>query len=1035
MLDKKRMKKAAYIGERRTVDIKGLEKESEWLKTIKLPIKCETSYYNFHKKNKTEFYSSLAVPYKVERESEKWIEYLEEVVSFFPSYCMEELENGLPDEMRKHPFLKFSGFFVAYIENKCKIANSIIRDSLKKKTIEIVLKNSTKVLLEQLYKFKGNNEGMDSSLCYEEFIKKIITLVWIEEFIYEYPLLFRVIIEESIKAMNYFQEVDVNLKNDFDKLKSKFNIKGELISLESNAGDSHKGQKQVIILKFEKGKVLYKPRNLGIDQSFERLLLYINNKIETKLYAAKVINCGNYGWQEYIPYIECKDEKDVKEYYTNLGIYSCLLNVLLASDMHMENIIASGSVPVFIDLESLFQGYKGITYNSGGIYEKIAEDIKNSVLSTSLFPGLTNMRNSRDVSGITGDGNQKVPNALYTFENLYTADMKIVRKDYIMQSKNNIPKVNGKKVFPRKYINEILNGFCIMYKFISENKEDFTKKGGILEWFYNMPVRTILRDTASYGVLLKASTEPHYMQDAAIREQLFDRLWYMVSEMENFIGIVPYEIYDLLNGDVPYFSSFINKRELYDGKNSEVCIYYEKTIVEQVAEKIKNMDAIDEEKQKDFIKKSMAEPIKRWELKEKKINYNKNLNEFKEITDGELIEKALDIAFIIEKMSYRDVDNMDIGWININITSSGQWGFMPMDNTLYEGTLGIAIFMAQLFHITKNDRVKKILDHIINSSRIFNKCYRNGNDISAFNGNLSVAYCYYYIACITKQDDLKKEAINEIIKCFALIEKDSKYDIISGCAGAMIVALRIYEKEKLSELLEFSIKCGDHLVNNISEKNEKFGWYTAAGGDSVLAGMSHGNAGISWALLELHKQTGRDKYLECAQKAINYENSLYNVEDNNWTDMRNRENRIKKGFPEPVNWCHGAPGIGLSRILCKKINSGVIDDIDIRNAIQKTLTAGFGGSDCLCHGSLGNVEILLNAANLYRNPQYLTESRKILKDLIVQNNEQGWICGVPQKIFVAGFMTGLSGIGYGLLRMLDSKNVPCVLAFELPEVK
>ena len=525
------------------------------------------------------------------------------------------------------------------------------------------------------------------------------------------------------------------------------------------------------------------------------------------------------------------------------------------------------------------------------------------------------------------------------------------------------------------------------------------------------------------------------MQDAAIREQLFDRLWYMVSEMENFIGIVPYEIYDLLNGDVPYFSSFINKRELYDGKNSEVCIYYEKTIVEQVAEKIKNMDAIDEEKQKDFIKKSMAEPIKRWELKEKKINYNKNLNEFKEITDGELIEKALDIAFIIEKMSYRDVDNMDIGWININITSSGQWVFMPMDNTLYEGTLGIAIFMAQLFHITKNDRVKKILDHIINSSRIFNKCYRNGNDISAFNGNLSVAYCYYYIACITKQDDLKKEAINEIIKCFALIEKDSKYDIISGCAGAMIVALRIYEKEKLSELLEFSIKCGDHLVNNISEKNEKFGWYTAAGGDSVLAGMSHGNAGISWALLELHKQTGRDKYLECAQKAINYENSLYNVEDNNWTDMRNRENRIKKGFPEPVNWCHGAPGIGLSRILCKKINSGVIDDIDIRNAIQKTLTAGFGGSDCLCHGSLGNVEILLNAANLYRNPQYLTESRKILKDLIVQNNEQGWICGVPQKIFVAGFMTGLSGIGYGLLRMLDSKNVPCVLAFELPEVK
>lgn len=67
------------------------------------------------------------------------------------------------------------------------------------------------------------------------------------------------------------------------------------------------------------------------------------------------------------------------------------------------------------------------------------------------------------------------------------------------------------------------------------------------------------------------------------------------------------------------------------------------------------------------------------------------------------------------------------------------------------------------------------------------------------------------------------------------------FDIISGCAGALIVALRIYEREQIKELLEFAIECGEHLLNHVFIKDEIYGWHTITGEGEILAGMSHGN--------------------------------------------------------------------------------------------------------------------------------------------------------------------------------------------------
>ena len=56
-----------------------------------------------------------------------------------------------------------------------------------------------------------------------------------------------------------------------------------------------------------------------------------------------------------------------------------------------------------------------------------------------------------------------------------------------------------------------------------------------------------------------------------------------------------------------------------------------------------------------------------------------------------------------------------------------------------------------------------------------------------------------------------------------------------------------------------------------------------------------------------------------------------------------------------------------------------------------------------------------------------------LSAIILASIEQhGWQSGVPLGVETPGFMCGLAGIGYGLLRLAQPKRVPSVLVLEPP---
>ena len=167
--------------------------------------------------------------------------------------------------------------------------------------------------------------------------------------------------------------------------------------------------------------------------------------------------------------------------------------------------------------------------------------------------------------------------------------------------------------------------------------------------------------------------------------------------------------------------------------------------------------------------------------------------------------------------------------------------------------------------------------------------------------------------------------------------------------------------------------------------------------------------------------TGEDRFADAAAKAIEYERSLFVPSIGNWADLR--FNAAEPAICQ-TSWCHGAPGIGLARLRSLSNDPPAEILVEINAAVEATLRRGLAENHCLCHGSLGNIELLLQTGS----PELDRWSAAVLDD--VERN--GPRCATKLGIETPGLMTGLAGIGLQLLRLAYPGRVPSVLALDPP---
>jgi type 2 lantibiotic biosynthesis protein LanM len=364
----------------------------------------------------------------------------------------------------------------------------------------------------------------------------------------------------------------------------------------------------------------------------------------------------------------------------------------------------------------------------------------------------------------------------------------------------------------------------------------------------------------------------------------------------------------------------------------------------------------------------------------------------------------------------------------------------PLGADLYSGLSGIALFLGALAKVTGDQAYRDLAAAAIqdvladlaqaDSSRpaIF------GNRIG-LGGAFGIGGVVYVLARLSQFLGDEEFLVGARRACSLvtppLITDDQHLDVVSGCAGLVLGLLALYELLPEQGFLDLAIACGDHLLDCRTPGEAGLrAWLTLNG--APLGGISHGAAGIAYALQRLYRKAPRPEFLDAAREAIAYEWSLFSPEDGNWLDLRFPPSQ---GKVFTSSWCHGAPGIGLARLgtLGQFDSEDTRRDIEIALASTRRAALAADDIDHLCCGTLGRVETLLKGSQVLARPELAEAAMKSSSRVVRMAQRRGayLLFGtLSSGVHNPGFFQGLSGIGYELLRLAYPEALPSVLLWE-----
>jgi lantibiotic modifying enzyme len=332
---------------------------------------------------------------------------------------------------------------------------------------------------------------------------------------------------------------------------------GKVQSVESGWSDPHDGGQTVALVRFESGlRLLYKPRPVGLEAAFAALVQWWNGAtFDLELRAARVLDRGAWGWAEFIDALPCADMAAAQQYFERAGALIALAALLDATDLHAGNVIAHGTHPVLVDLETLLHPRRpGET---------------RSLLDSGLVPGWIRGPDSclYDVSGFGAVAPQVFGGAPVPLE-------------------RNVVRVGGGIVSPADFVAPIVAGFRRAAAVVAARRDELLADAGPLHAFAAQPVRVILRHTLTYRAALAAP------ETLAIQSLLRP-----VGESGAHAAIARAEVRALAQGDIPRFAATTASADFTPEPGRTLPGFFAGASGEGLCERVREYDgaAVDEE--------------------------------------------------------------------------------------------------------------------------------------------------------------------------------------------------------------------------------------------------------------------------------------------------------------------------------------------------------------------------------------------------------------------------------------------------------
>lgn len=941
--------------------------------------------------------------------------------------------------------LLFSGLlhpFLSYYESRLqeRLSSTPVGDRLRASLLETLANRLLNVcartlLLElNVARIHGRLQGETPEHRYDYYDRVQLTDAAYRSALFgEYPVLGRCMIECGRSWVTYVAELFERFAADGPLLTGAGLLApsaGELTAVRLDLGDPHNGGRAVARLTFADGTdLIYKPRPVHAERAYADTLAELTRSgLTVPVSAPRVLAQPRHGWCEFVRRADCADADELIEFYRRAGSVLAAMLLLGAGDMHMENIIAAGPHFMPIDLETILQ--HGIPAGDAtDAYGRAVDLLNQSVLANGILPARVfggRKRQSVDVSAIGGGLPQAAPRPVPTVVDVYTDVARIEAVEATMVGALNRPAVAGVELRPQEHTEKIVAGFVEAYDIMAANRGAFTR---LLEGFRDVEVRYLPRPTRRYSLFLSESYHPDHLRNAADRDRLLDKLWTAADARLDLIPVIESEKRQLLAGDIPCFRSSAGTRGIRAGDGELDPLFFDAPATTTLAGRLALFGPVHRAAQVRIIRDSMGTLTTQPSSVASKPSR----------TDGAVLDREI-AADLADGLARRLADEAilgadDVSWIGVSIEGIQQetFSYKPLGTGLYDGVAGLALTYAYAARQLGNERYLDLAHRaaapVVGYLRYLAE-HRIVETTGAYSGIGGLLYALDHVAHATGERSYL-EAIDEALPWLReCATQEECPDLIAGLAGCAVVSLGLHRRHGISGYRDVAAICGERLAGSVVDVDGAAGWYSPQNG-SMLGGFSHGSAGVAWPLFVLADESGDSSLRDLAQRAVDFDRNLYVPSDGAWCDLRPE---MADTAAYPALWCHGAGGIGLSRLLMLRHRNDEHLLAEAQAAMALVAANGFGHNHSLCHGDFGSLALFDLAERVLPEGAAASPGHDALAGMVVRDvHERGVLSGLAGGIQMPGLMLGVAGACLSLLRVAWPADVPAVAWLEMPD--
>jgi len=649
---------------------------------------------------------------------------------------------------------------------------------------------------------------------------------WISR-IERYPVLGRLIAVSYYNWANGITELLCRLSNDSEFI-AKNLFAGSpvelLVDYSGDAGDVHCNGRSVALLTFSGGrKLVYKPKNLEIANTFFSLIDLLNQKLSTPLARRKICVMGEYSWEEFIEHQECAAPSEFPVFFKRLGMLTRLFQLLGARDFWLDNLIAHGDQPTFIDLEMVIQHLKEIDMGLLSSEKMALAELEESIVKIGIVSFRTPIGLGVKAEDLAALAPIKILSS--PFKLALSSDQVVLpgltRSDdgYIQwEKKDYLPSCKGVFAKPAQHLNSFLAGYGEMNQVLLQLKDNLLNKNSILYQFAEALLRYIHRDTWTYMRIIKISTHPQLMTNGMIREKslisLFREVWQNDTIDSSKATIVAAEIQSMTNLDIPLFNAAGDTRDL-PVDNTSVTSYFSHSALEMMIKRLEHITEFDVKHHQEIIKSSFY----CGDHDGPEFSYSSIPRTPNKTTDWHGYAKSC--AQVVMNQSIVGQDG-DRAWVGLDYQPHlGTHMLDVLKPDILSGTCGLSMLFVDLYKAYRNDKYKEIaLSSLASTNSIVKNSVDNFSNLSNVWGTsknpvfmgayfgigaqiLALEYASSQLQCARSTGYLQ-----QYISAIPLkeIRSFASSDFISGYSGLLFSLIGIKEDSQLAEMTNFQFQ-------------------------------------------------------------------------------------------------------------------------------------------------------------------------------------------------------------------------------------